>query len=124
MRAGAWRGGRSGGGRDSVAVLPSGAPAMGASDATGAEAPQLKPGAVYVLRDGKPARIAVMTGLGDGAFFEIESESLKPGDNVLVGLEVAANQNRNLQPPPGMGGPQFRGPGGGGGRGARGGSGR
>jgi hypothetical protein len=55
-----------------------------------------------------------MTGLGDGASFEIESDRLKPGDDVIVGLEVAAAQNRNLQPPPGMGGPTFRGPGGGG----------
>jgi hypothetical protein len=57
-----------------------------------------------------------MTGLGDGASFEIESDGLKPGDSVIVGLEITA-QNRNLQPPPGMGGPQFRGPGGRSGRG-------
>jgi HlyD family secretion protein len=90
------------------------AQATGTEEAIAAEAPQLKPGAVYVLRDGKPERVPVMTGLGDGASFEIESDGLKPGDAVIVGLEVAAAQNRNLQPPPGMGGPTFRGPGGGG----------
>jgi hypothetical protein len=88
----------------------------GSEETITAETPQLKPGAVYVLRGGKPERVPVMTGLGDGASFEIESDGLKPGDAVIVGLELAAAQNRNLQPPPGMGGP-IRGPGGGGGRG-------
>ena len=92
--------------------------AMGAGFTAPADAPAFKPGAVYVLRDGKPARVQVQTGLGDGASFEVESEVLKQGDAVIVGLEASA-QNRNLQPPPGMGGPRFgpppgRGSGGGG----------
>jgi hypothetical protein len=61
-----------------------------------------------------------MTGLGDGASFEIESDQVQPGDAVIVGLELPLAQNRNLQPPPGMGGPTFRGPGGRGGGGGRG----
>jgi hypothetical protein len=56
--------------------------------------------------------VAVRTGLGDGASYEIESDDLEPGDAVIVGLEATA-QNRNLQPPPGMGGPRFGPPGGG-----------
>jgi len=132
---GEWRGKRGGAGADSLATRGGGAwrsgtdspasggkaPASGTEEEVTAEAPQLKPGAVYVLRGGRPERVPVRTGLGDGASFEIESEGLKPGDAVIVGLEVAAAQNRNLQPPPGMGGPTFRGPGGGGGgRGGRG----
>ena len=130
--SGEWRGKRGGAGADSSASMGAGgwrrgagtaardgkAHAPGAEEVVTAEAPQLKPGAVYVLRGGKPERVPVMTGLGDGASFEIESDGLKPGDAVIVGLEVAAAQNRNLQPPPGMGGPTFRGPGGG--RGGRG----
>jgi len=75
----------------------------------------LKPGNVYVLRDGKPEPVSVTTGLTDGAFFEVKSESLKPGDKVIVGLEISA-RNTNLQPPPGMGGPFGGRPGGGAGR--------
>ena len=78
----------------------------------------IKPGTVWVLRDGKPVAVPVRTGLSDGASVEIRSESLKPGDLVLVGLEMTT-QNRGLQPPPGMGGPQFGPP-----RGGRGGGGR
>lgn len=125
---GEWRGKRGGAGADSSASPGGGAwrkgtdspapggraQASGTEETITAEAPQLKPGAVYVLRGGRPERVPVMTGLGDGASFEIESDRLKPGDDVIVGLEVAAAQNRNLQPPPGMGGPTFRGPGGGG----------
>jgi hypothetical protein len=90
------------------------------SEAPGNAAPgdpaALKPGAVYVLRGDRPVKVAVMTGLGDGAAFEIESDELKPGDSVIVGLEVAASNN-SLQPPPGMGGPRFGPPGGARGRG-------
>ena len=74
-----------------------------------------KPGAVWVVRDTKPARIRVLTGLTDGSFTEIKSDSLKEGDMVITGLETSATASNSLTPPPGMGGPQFRGPGGGGG---------
>jgi len=110
---GAWRRGR---GTESPAPGGKGQ-AAGTQETITAESPALKPGTVYVLRGGKPERVPVMTGLGDGASFEIESDGLKPGDAVIVGLELASAQNRNLQPPPGMGGPTFRGPGGGGGGG-------
>ncbi len=75
----------------------------------------MKPGAIYVLRDGRPIRVAVMTGISDGAAVEIASDALKPGDLVVVGMETAASKTA-LQPPPGLGGPGF-----GGGRGGRGG---
>jgi hypothetical protein len=57
--------------------------------------------------------VFVLTGLTDGAFTEVRGGGLQPGDQVIVGMEASA-RTANLQPPPGMGGPQFRGPGGGG----------
>ena len=119
---GGW-GGRGAGGRrgmrngspDSVAA-PAAMAASGTQEVITSDPPRLKPGVIYVLRDGKPARIPLMTGIGDGASFEVESDQLNPGDAVIVGLELPIAQNRNLQPPPGMGGPTFRGPGGGRGR--------
>jgi HlyD family secretion protein len=89
----------------------------GSESAGGAGAPSLKPGAIFILRDGKLERVPVMTGLTDGTAIEIRSEQLKAGDLVVVGLESSARGN-NLQPPPGMGGP-FMGPGPGRGGGRR-----
>jgi len=52
-------------------------------------------------------------GITDGSFTEVRSDRLAPGDKLIVGTEASA-RSATLQPPPGMGGPQFRGPGGGG----------
>ena len=92
-------------------------PTMRASETGDGADPPLRPGTLYVLRDGKPVAVSVMTGLSDGAFTEVRGDLLKPDDRVVVGLDVSA-QGPNLQPPPGMGGPQFGPPGGrrGGGR--------
>ncbi len=100
-------------------------PGAGASRAPGAgadapAAPGMKPGAVYVLREGKPARVEILTGLTDGGFTEAGGAALRAGDRVIVGLDVSI-RGAALQPPPGMGGPQF---GGGGGRPQGGGGGR
>jgi HlyD family secretion protein len=116
--AGGWRAKRGAGADSSAAPVRVGR-ATGVEEVSGTEMPQLKPGAVYMLRDGKPARVPVMTGLGDGASFEIETDGVKPGDAVIVGLEVPVARNQGLTPPPGMGGPTFRGPGGRGGGGGR-----
>jgi HlyD family secretion protein len=77
------------------------------------EAEALRPGTVYVMRNGKPERVAVLTGLTDGAFVEVQSRELKSGEKVIIGLEQPVARGPQMQPPPGMGGPQFRGPGGG-----------
>jgi len=69
------------------------------------------PGAVYRLREGRPERVAVVTGITDGTFTEVRRGDLEPGDRLIVGTEVAGNAS-TLQPPPGMGGPSFRRPGG------------
>ncbi|MBI1799171.1 MAG: efflux RND transporter periplasmic adaptor subunit [Candidatus Eisenbacteria bacterium] len=73
------------------------------------DVPVDRPGSVYVLRAGKVACVHVLTGLGDGTSVEVRSGSLRAGDAVITGIEFSAGST-NLQPPPGMGGPQFRGP--------------
>jgi HlyD family secretion protein len=79
------------------------------------EADESKPGNVYVLRNGKPEKVSVVTGLTDGSFVEIRGGELKEGDPVVLGLDQSANRNGNqLAPPPGLGGPGFGGRGGGG----------
>ena len=109
------RGSWSGGGTRSAPGAMGTSP--GEAAPTGTRTSPLKRGAVWVLKSGKPSRVAVMTGISDGSMTEIVTDELKEGDLVIVGMEVAAtNRGTNLQPPPGMGGPQFRGPGGGGGR--------
>lgn len=48
---------------------------------------------VWVLRDGQPVAVTVVTGLDDGSFTEIVSGDLKPGDPVVTAEQVAtANQ--------------------------------
>ncbi len=58
---------------------------------------------LYVLRDGKPVRITVRTGLSDGSFTEVRSDELREGDAIVVGVEQP-RQRANVQLPPGMGG--------------------
>jgi hypothetical protein len=67
---------------------------------------------VYVMRGGKLEAVILMTGITDGSFTEVRGGSLSPGDLLVIGNDMA-NRSTSLQPPPGMGGPQFRGPGGG-----------
>jgi HlyD family secretion protein len=70
--------------------------------------PAWRPGQVYVLRDGKPAAVAVMTGITDGVMTEVRADDLKEGDLVVTGAETASsNRGQDLQPPAGMGGPRF-----------------
>jgi HlyD family secretion protein len=91
-------------GEDAPGLRPTGEPGSEAAR------PAYRPGTIYLLEGGKATPVRVMTGLTDGAFTEVRADEVEPGDTVIVGLEVAANNA--LQPPPGMGGPQFRGPGG------------
>lgn len=81
-----------------------------------ADAPDLlplKPGTIYVLRNGRPMPVPVMAGMTDGTAVQVESDQLRPGDLVVTGLEISTS-GTNLRPPPGMGGPMFGGPRGGG----------
>ncbi len=79
-----------------------------APESSAAHAPAAKHGQIYVLRNGRPTPVPVQTGLNDGAQIEVMDGGIAPGDLVVVGLELPKGQ-QNLQPPPGMGGPQFGG---------------
>jgi HlyD family secretion protein len=104
---------RDAGGDPSAASAAQGMVAgEGGENAPADETPAMKPGAVFVLRDDKPVRVPVLTGLSDGASVEVQSRELDQGDAVIVGLEQPVARGPQMQPPPGMGGPQFRGPGG------------
>ena len=113
------RGGAPGGGGASAGGgLRRGPRAMGApgreAAPLGGGASPMKRGVVWLLKGGKPSAVPVMTGVSDGSMTEVVSDMLKEGGLVIVGLDVSQARGSNLQPPPGMGGPQFRGPGGGG----------
>ena len=101
---------RGAAGRDARGLRTAAESAAGGAEGAAAG---YRPGAVYLLKDGKPDRLMVWVGITDGSFTEVRSDKLKPGDKLIVGNESTA-RGANLQPPPGMGGPQFRGPGGGG----------
>jgi hypothetical protein len=108
-------GGQHGGGQR----MAQGGAAGEATESDPVEQTGLRPGMVYVLRAGKPTPVRVRSGITDGASTEVRSSDLQPGDQVIVGAELPTAR-AGLTPPPGMGGPTFRGPrpgGGGGGRG-------
>jgi len=94
-RTAAWSG-RHHGGADTAA-------------AAAEDPPALKPGTIYVLREGKLTPVPVLTGITDGSATEIQSDQLRAGDLVVIGAELPrAASNEQLQPPPGMGAPSFR----------------
>jgi HlyD family secretion protein len=45
---------------------------------------------IWVLRDGRPVAVPVVTGLDDDSFTEIVSGDLKPGDSVITAEAIAA----------------------------------
>jgi HlyD family secretion protein len=53
---------------------------------------------VYVLRDGKPLRVAVRTGLADDARTEIVSGALRAGDAVVVSEQTGAARRAAPRP--------------------------
>lgn len=58
-------------------------------------------GSVWVLRNGRPARVAVSVGLDDGASAEIAGGGLQPGDQVIVSQQGGSQgRSRNGQPAP------------------------
>jgi len=52
---------------------------------------------VWVLREGQPVAVAVVTGLDDDSFTEIVSGDLKPGDLVITAEQLAA-ANKTVAP--------------------------
>jgi len=56
-------------------------------------------GRIWLLRNGRPEPIEVVTGLDDGNFTEIMSGNVQPGDQVVTGEETAAQSAaRPVQP--------------------------
>jgi HlyD family secretion protein len=53
---------------------------------------------VWVLRDGKPARVAVTAGLDDDTYTEIVKGDLKAGDQVIISEQRNSNGNRTAAP--------------------------
>jgi HlyD family secretion protein len=60
------------------------------------------PSALWVLRDGRPTRLAVTTGLDDGNFTEIVTGDVRAGDSVIVSERSGASRK------PASGGPAMR----------------
>jgi HlyD family secretion protein len=59
-----------------------------------------KSGAVWVLREGRPERVPVTSGLADGTNAEITSTSLSTGDQVVVDEVAPAGAARSSTPAP------------------------
>jgi HlyD family secretion protein len=55
---------------------------------------------VWVLRDGQPVPVPVVTGLDDENHTEIVEGDLKPGDKVIVSEQQAAGRPRSSLPRP------------------------
>jgi len=79
---------------------------FGAATPEGGE-PEFKPGRVFLLKNGKPAEVRILTGITDGSYTEVKGDGVHEGDLVVIGVEQASLQGNDLEPPPGMGGPRF-----------------
>jgi HlyD family secretion protein len=55
-------------------------------------------GRVWVLRDGKPVRVAVTTGLDDDTYTEVVKGELNPGDQVIIAEQRSNNGNKAAAP--------------------------
>jgi HlyD family secretion protein len=53
---------------------------------------------VWVLRDGKPVRVAVTTGLDDDTYTEIVKGEINPGDQVIIAEQRSATDNKTAAP--------------------------
>ena len=68
----------------------------GKSTGTTRPTPQAR---VWVLRDGKPVRVAVTAGLDDDTYTEIVKGELKPGDQVIIAEQRNGNNNSRAAAP-------------------------
>jgi len=68
--------------------------------APGARAPSNMPPQVWVLRDGQPVAVAVITGLSDDNFTEITEGELRPGDEVITAESSAQTSGQSGLPAP------------------------
>ncbi|HNX00943.1 MAG TPA: efflux RND transporter periplasmic adaptor subunit [Candidatus Cloacimonadota bacterium] len=66
----------------------------------------MEPGKVYLLVNGQPQKVKVMTGISDGTYTEVKGE-LKEGDQVIIGVvpnSKSKNGNSSSNSAPGFGG--------------------
>lgn len=85
----------------------------------------MKPGTVWILKNGQPLMVAATTGLTDGTMTEVQGDGIADGTEVIVGEQVAQTSNAattNPFAPPRMGGGRPPGTGTGGGTGGTGGT--
>jgi HlyD family secretion protein len=75
----------------------------GGLSASNAQAQENTPG-VWVLRDSRPVRVTVTTGLDDDSYSEIVTGDLKEGDNVIVSERSGSSTSRRST----SGGPAMR----------------
>jgi HlyD family secretion protein len=85
--------------------MPAGTPTAAPMPTAAAVAPALtavaatRQGQIWILKDGKPIRVALTLGLDDDSFTEILGGDLKPGDQVIVS-EQAGGSGRSSVPLP------------------------
>jgi len=72
--------------------LPAGVTTRTGGQRAGSSAPSNQ-GAVYVLRDGKPVKVAVTVGLDDDSHAEIVKGDLKQGDRVIITTQSGGAAN-------------------------------
>jgi HlyD family secretion protein len=70
------------------------APAAGKKRAPSGDAPPVEK-AVYVLRNGQPARVAIKAGISDGSETQALESTLSPGDKVIIDGGSANANNAN-----------------------------
>ena len=54
---------------------------------------------IWLLRDGKPVRVAVTTGLDDDTYTEIVKGEIKPGDQVIIAEQRSGNNSSRAAAP-------------------------
>jgi HlyD family secretion protein len=77
--------------------VPGGLSTVGAG---GARTPTNKQPEVWVLRDGQPVAVTVLTGLSDDNFTEIVKGDLNPGDQVISAESRGEASAQSGLPPP------------------------
>jgi HlyD family secretion protein len=103
-------GGEGHGHGDAAAQERSDAEASGGHDRAGGHRKRDAEAGVWVLRDDRPVRVPVVTGLTDATFAEVSQGDLKPGDRVIVDQVTHEPSEAKGQSPQGAAArPRFRG---------------
>jgi len=86
--------------REDVIRVPNQALRYRPGNPNAAQLPKLAEGQarIWVLRDGQPAAVSVVTGLDDDNYTEIMSGDLKPGDQVITGEQAGGTASPSRPP--------------------------